>query len=145
MKVKEVTHSIRNTVFGVLIALFVALLADVFGRFVQLPFFTVAIVFGLLGLALIVLTIRIRESRTRKLFFILTGASAAGIPLCAILHNVVYGLFIALFGKDFWGGGDEAVFFILALFVCPALFLVGVGGTLVTGILSRSAKHPDLA
>jgi hypothetical protein len=70
----------------------------------------------------------------QKFFFILTGASAVCIPIFAILHNVVYGLFFH--GKD----GDEAVFFILAVLVCPALFVLGMLGSLVLLISGRLRK-----
>jgi len=46
-----------------------------------------------------------------------------------VLHNVVYGLFFT--GKQ----SDEAVFFILALLVCPLLFAVGTLGSIICGIV----------
>ena len=124
----------RNVVFLVLVFTFAILvLALWFGRSIGLPFpvfAALAIVFGLLGLALTVLTVRLHETRKRKTLFILTGVSAAGIPACAILHNLVYGLLIELFGKGFWGpDGDEPVFLILAVLVCPALFVIGAGAS----------------
>ena len=135
----------RNVVLLLLVFIFAILvLVLAFGRSLRslgLPFPVLAglaIVFGLLGVALTVLTIRLRETRTQKTLFILTGVSAAGIPVCAILHNLVYGLFIALFGKGFWGpGGDEPVFFILAIFLCPALFVIGAAAS---GILLLKAR-----
>jgi hypothetical protein len=63
-----------------------------------------------------------------RVFLILTGASAAGITVGVILHNVVYGLCISLFSVDFWeriGLVDEPVFFVFALIVCPVALLVG--------------------
>jgi hypothetical protein len=62
----------------------------------------------------------------------LAGASAAAIPVCALLHNVVYGLFLWWFGEGFWErhGADEPVFFLLAVVVCPALFLIGAVGSI---------------
>jgi hypothetical protein len=51
----------------------------------------------------------------RKQFFILTGASAAAIPLTAILHNFIF----------------EGFFFVLALLVFPALFVIGWLGSVV--------------
>jgi hypothetical protein len=36
------------------------------------------------------------------------------------MHNLIYGLGIYLFGQNFWGeGGDEPVFFILAVIGVP--------------------------
>jgi len=138
----------RNGAFYVQLAVFVILgILLVGGRgpwwSVRPPFFVIAalgIAFGLLGLLVAVCTARLREARIRKVFFMLTGASGAGIPICAILHNLVYGLFIAWFGEGFWerhGMADEAVFFILAIFVCPALFLIGSVGAIVLLIRAR--------
>ena len=78
----------------------------------------------------------------------MAGASAAGIPICAILHNLVYGLLIAWFGKGFWErhvpGGDEPVFFVLALLVCPALFLLGTVGSIVLLIKGKVAQDVNV-
>ena len=130
----------RNAVLLVLVLLF-AVLALAIARVITLHFFVIAalsVVFGLLGLVLIVLTARLTETRTQKTLFVLTGVSAAGIPVCVILHNLVYGLFIAWFGKGFWGpGGDEPVLFVLAVFVCPALFLISA---VASGILLLKAR-----
>ena len=72
--------------------------------------------------------------RKLKKYLILTAASIAGFVICVILHNVIYGLLIYLFGEDFWdkiGISDEPFFFLLAVFVCPVLFLIGVVGSIV--------------
>ncbi|MBU0708367.1 hypothetical protein KJ596_01290, partial [Patescibacteria group bacterium] len=64
-------------------------------------------------------------------------------PACVILHNLVYGLFIVLFGADFWeriGLGDEPVLFLLAIFVCPIAFLIGVVGSAIL-LLKRRDKQ----
>jgi len=83
-----------------------------------------------------------RSSVERKLkqYLILTGASAAGFFICIILHNVTYALFTYWFGADFWGKigvPDEPFFFLLAIFVCPVLFLIGVVGSIVVFIKNR--------
>ena len=72
-----------------------------------------------------------------KKFLLLTGASAAGFLLFILLHNAVYSLLTHFFGTDFWdriGLGDEPFFFIMAIFVCPIGFLVGVVGRIVLAI-----------
>lgn len=102
-----------------------------------------ALLFALLGVALIVVAARMRAERMLKVFLILTGSCAAGVLLCAVLHNVVYGLLIHCFGTDVWdrlGLSDESFFFILALFVCPALFGVGVIGSIVLLLKKRPAR-----
>ncbi len=91
-------------------------------------------VFFLLGVALIFLTIKEKVEGMLKKFLILTGASSAGFFVSISLHNAIYGLFIYWFGADFWdriGLGDEPVFFIIGLIVCPIGFLVGAVGSIV--------------
>jgi hypothetical protein len=70
---------------------------------------------------------------------LLAGASAAAMPICAVLHNVVYALFILWFGEGFWErhGADEPVFFLLAIVVFPALFVVGTVGSIVLLLRAR--------
>jgi len=122
----------RNLVLLAMVVIFAILVSAISGA-TRIPFrvfATLALVFGSLGVALTVVTVRRTETRGAKTFFILAGVAATGIPVCAILHNLVYGLFIELFGKDFWGpSGDEPVFFILAVVVCPALFVIGSVGS----------------
>jgi len=94
--------------------------------------------FFLLGGALIFLTVKEKMAGTLKKFLLLTGASAVGLPVFAALHNLVYALLILWFGEDFWGAsGDEPVFFILAVIVCPIGFLVGAVGTIVLAIKNK--------
>ncbi len=97
--------------------------------------------FFLLGLALIFFTLKQKVRGWLKKFLILTGASSSGFFIFAILHNVIYGLFILLFGEEFWNfcGGDEPFFFIIAVLVCPIGFLVGVVGSIV--LLIKNSKN----
>jgi hypothetical protein len=90
--------------------------------------------FFLLGIALIIFSLRGSARGGLKKFFLLTGASAAGILVSIALHNLVYGLFEHFAGADFWNGGDEFFFFTLAVIVCPLGFLVGLVGTIVLGV-----------
>jgi hypothetical protein len=132
------SERIRNVTFFLLVSIFVLILAlfSLNGRFISFSFpviVVLAFAFGLLGLLLLVLTVKIKEGRLQRTFFLLAGASAAAMPICGILHNLVYALFISWFGEGFGEshGGDEGVFFILAIVVCPALFLVGAAGSVV--------------
>ena len=141
---------VRNIVFYVLVVLFALIVASLGGRLVNVPFAVtavLAIVFGLLGIVLVVLAAKLKGPRIQKIFFILTGASAACMPIFAVLHNLVYGLLITLFGEGFWerhgSGGDEPVFFILAILVCPALFLIGTVGSIVLLVKVRTAKQGE--
>jgi hypothetical protein len=91
-------------------------------------------VFLLLGVALLVFTLREKVAGKLKAFFLLTASSAAGVFVFVLLHNLVYGLFIHFFGEGFWKGGDEPFFFILAVIVCPLGFLTGAVGSIVLRI-----------
>jgi len=106
--------------------------ALLFSSFVQLYYLpppamlVLGVIFLLLGLTLIVLTVRQGEMGKRKLSFILTGASAAGIPLAAVLHNFVLGRML----------------FVLALLVLPMLFVTGWAASVV---LLATAEKPVTA
>jgi len=79
------------------------------------------VVFFLLGLTLIILTIKKKVQGLLKKFSLLTGASAVGFLVFVFLHNAVYGLF----------GVEEPFFFILAVIICPLGFLVGLVGSAI--------------
>jgi hypothetical protein len=65
--------------------------------------------------------------------YLLLGWKRVLIIACAwvlsvVLHNVVYGLFYQHFSRT---GGDEAVFFILAIFVIPLYFIFSLVYTVI--------------
>ena len=75
--------------------------------------------------------------RRVKHFFILLSTSLVGFFVFVVLHNVFYGLGqmaadINILAQllDFF----HAVFFIIAALVCPAGFLIGAGGSILTAI-----------
>jgi hypothetical protein len=92
-------------------------------------FFGVIAALMILGVIMIVLTIQREVEGTSKVLLLLTGASAMGMSIFAILHNLVTALLIKFFrlAQDF----DEPVFFITAIMVCPLGFLAGATGTIV--------------
>ena len=131
-------------IFWVMVAVFVIMVAMMFvAPALDFPipniiFPAFAVLVGL-GVTLIVLTVKKKVAGMLKKFLLLTGASAVGLPVFAVLHNLIYGLFIWIFGADFWGAaGDEPVFFIIATIVCPIGFLVGIVGTIVLTIKNKS-------
>jgi len=75
-----------------------------------------------------------------KKFLILTGASFVGFFVFVLLHNLVYGLFIHFCGADFWNGGDEPFFFIMAI-ICLLGFLAGAAGSITLSIKRLMDKH----
>lgn len=123
------------SLFWVLIPFFVAIITVIF-----LPFntgyvlHTASIIFLLLGIVVLVLTIRQKIERLFKSFLILTSASAIAIPLSFALHGFTYGPFFKWLEINFWGNigiGDEPFFFILATVIFPIAFLVGLIGSIV--------------
>lgn len=134
------------SIFWALVGAFAVMLGTIcvvplFGRLEESALFhtlyigTLAL-FGLgmlgLGITLLVLTVKTKVRGMLKKFFLLTGASAVGLPVFVLLHNLVYALFIYFFGANFWGGiGDEPFFFIMATMICPLGFLVGAVGSIV--------------
>ncbi len=56
-----------------------------------------------------------------KKFLLVMALSAGVFVVSVVLHNVIYGLF----------GIEEPVFFIIAVFLCPAAFLFGATGSIV--------------
>jgi len=117
------------------------LLSSLRGVYMGVLFSSAALLLSL-GITFLVLTIKGKTRGIFRKFQLLTGASAIGIPVSILLHNLVYGLFIHFFGAEFWNGGDEPAFFILAIIVCPIGFLVGAVGSIVLAIKrSRMARE----
>jgi len=120
---------------------FIAAFIPAFRGSIFLWFITISgVIFFLLGVTLIILTVKEKVGGILKKFLLLTGASATGFFVFVFLHNAFYGLFIHFFGADFWdriGLGDEPFFFIMAIFVCPIGFLVGAIGSVTLRILTR--------
>ena len=131
---------LSNSIFRALIVVFFVA-ASIFivpaleGLFMSLLFVIVSVVvFFLLGVALILSAVKEKVPGILRKFYILTGASSVGFFVSLLLHYVIYGLFIRWFGADFWSGNglpNEPFFFLMAVFVCPAGFLVGAVGIIV--------------
>ena len=128
----RLSWSIFWTLIVVFFMLIVNMLTLAFRGSSGLWFFgIVGSVFFLLGGALIFLTVKEKVGGVAKKFLILTGASAVGLPVFAVLHNVVSGLLDT----------EEPVFFVLATIVCPLGFLVGAVGSIVIAIKNKRAGN----
>ena len=120
-------------IFWITFAFFIMVMAGMYlyiipyiGIITGVPF---RAILSILGIVLITLAAKAKFTKIAKVFFILTGASALGMGLSMILHNLVFALLIKLFGEG--SIGDEPVFFILATIVCPLALLVGAVGSIV--------------
>ena len=117
----------------------VAVVVSTFFQFSGLLFFA-------LGLTLLILTVKEKLDKILKGFLLLTSSSAVGVFVSILLHGIVYGLFILIFGEDFWdriGIPDEPAFFIMALIICPIAYLVGTVGSIV--LILRRKRYETLA
>lgn len=108
----------RNWILLALAAVFTTLFLVIVGTLFYLPgpaIAALAAAFLLLGLALVILTVRGDETGARRFLLVLTGACAAAMPVTAILHNF----------------GFHAFLFIVTLLILPVIFVVA----LVTSVI----------
>lgn len=100
-------------------------------------------VFFLLGLILAILVFKSKIKGGLRKFLLLTGISAFGMFAAIIFHNLIYGLFIYIFGDNIWnkiGTSDEPIFFLIGIIICPLGFLIGVIGSTVILIKEKQKK-----
>ena len=136
-----------SVLFWALLATFALVLGSILVPFLELlggsGFLALLGAYCVLGLALLVLSIRAKHVGAMRKFLILTGASPVGLAGSAILHNVFYGL--ATLTED-WPilksvlNGLEVAFFLIATIVWPLAFLGGVVGTIVHLIGRRASR-----
>lgn len=75
---------------------------------------------------------RWKSSEPLVKFLLLIPGSIILAIVGSVLHNLVYALFILIFGEGFSetsGIGEEPVFFLIATIVAPVLLLVGITGS----------------
>ena len=133
-------------VFWVLVAAFVALiltvlLPDVLSLLFRPVFLSLTAICFLLGLALLILSVRWQERTLLRTFWILAGASTAGFALGSVLHNVFYALATITEQWSILSGAMEVLevaFFLIAVLLCPVAFLVGTVGAIVLIVRGRA-------
>jgi len=124
--------------FWALVAAFAALVLTVLFPdvldFFRSVFLSLMALCFLLGLALLILSVRWKQRTLLRVFWILAGASTAGFALGSVLHNAFYAL-ATVTGK--WPILNaamevlEVAFFLIATLLCPVAFLVGTVGAIV--------------
>ena len=125
-------------VFWVLVAAFAALVLtvlfpDALGLFRPVFLSLMALCF-LLGLALLILSVRWKQRTLLRTFWILAGASTAGAALGSVLHNAFYALATVTDNWPILHAAMEVLevaFFLIATLLCPVAFLVGTVGAIV--------------
>ena len=78
-----------------------------------------------------------------KRFLILLGASVGGLFISVLLHNAFYALGIItshIAALSYLMEGLHVTFFCLAVFLCPAGFVVGAAGSIVFGVKKLRAR-----
>jgi hypothetical protein len=127
-----------SVVFWALVAAFAALVLtvlfpDALGLFRPLFLSLMALCF-LLGLALLILSLRWHQRTLLRTFWILAGASTAGAALGSVLHNVFYALATVTGQWPVLSAAMEVLevaFFLIGTLLCPLAFLVGTVGAIV--------------
>ena len=118
---------------------FVLSMQDILRQYYWLPWFIwplliiIAVFFVLIAMPHVrnnLGSIEVPNKYSPKHFLLLLWLSFQTFFLSIGLHGAIYALGIVLFGEGFWGEGDEAVFFIIALFVVPVGSVVGAVGRL---------------
>jgi len=84
-----------------------------------------------------------RTWRKTKRFLILVVASVIGFFVFVFLHNAFYALAILtnhIAALSHLMEAFDAIFFIIAVFLCPATFLVGAVGSIACAIIEKRRK-----
>lgn len=131
--------TVLTVIFYALIGVFVSAISiifiPVFKGFVSGTFMIISgVILVILGSILIGLTLVQKVEGKLKKFLMLTGVSATGFFIFALLHNIFYALEqitgrIAILSYPM--KAFEVIFFLIAIFACPIGFLVGVIGTII--------------
>lgn len=131
--------TVLTVIFYALIGVFVSAISiifiPVFKGFVSGTFMIISgVILVILGSILIGLTLVQKVEGKLKKFLMLTGVSATGFFIFALLHNIFYALEqitgrIAILSYPM--KAFEVIFFLIAIFACPIGFLVGIIGTII--------------
>jgi hypothetical protein len=124
---------IRNAAFYVMLPSFFLALLGLFGvsiRSCGIPSMPLA----LAGLAVVLLTIRLEEGSIQKCFFIVAGASGAGLAITLIVFDIM-----RMLGCP--PGGDGGGITLPMILLCPPLFIIGAVGSIVFLVKDSGANN----
>lgn len=143
MKKKKQNKTLK-AVLSALVVIFILLVSYFFvaqDKQTLFPFVAVlGLIFLLLGIALIVLTIKQKIKGKLKIFLMLTGISAICPFVFSILHNLFYALAVItsnIIWLKYLFEFLHAASFIIALLISPIVFLVGVIGSILLFIKKK--------
>ena len=121
-------------VFVLIVSFFVIPFSDELRR-VLFPYAGIlGLMFLILGIVLIVFTIKAKIRGKLRMFLFFVGGSASMVLTSVILHNLFYALVIVSENISWLSWFFEflhATFFIIGMLVCPIVFIVGVVGSIV--------------
>jgi hypothetical protein len=130
---KKVFYSMIG-IFVLILCFFVVPFSDTLRRTLFPYAGLLGLAFLILGIMLIVFTIKAKVKGKLKVFLILVGGSAGMVLVSVLLHNLVYALAIVSENIVWLSWLFEflhGTFFIIGLLVCPIVFIVGVVGSIV--------------
>jgi len=132
--------------FRALIIVFIFILSEFFVPIISeffkgsLLFLLPFVVFSLLGILLVFLTLKQNIQGKPRKYLLLTGIPAISFFIFIFLHNIFYALAeissnvtILKYLMKFL----EGIFFIIAILVCPLIFLIGAMGSIIIFIKIR--------
>ena len=132
--------------FWTLIIVFIFILSEFFVPIISeffkgsLLFLLPFVVFSLLGVLLIFLILKQNIQGKLRKYLLLTGIPAISFFIFIFLHNIFYAL--AEISSDvtilkYLMKFLEGIFFIIAIFICPLMFLIGAIGSIIIFIKIR--------
>ena len=133
------TFSITK-IFWLLVGVFIFVLCQLFFPFLNQLFsgsvlFLIPLAgFSLLGLALLVLTLKQKPEKTLRKFLLLTAISSTGFFVSVVLHNLFYALAIVvedIVVLNYMAEGLDIAFFFIGVVACPIGFLIGMIGSAI--------------
>lgn len=134
-------------VFWTAAIIFILTVLDIFFKsplHIGMPFLW--FILFLIGLLLLILSIRSAMNEKLKLSLTICGAALAAIPLFILLHNLIYSVIVQKqqYGiMTFEGNRDEPVFLILAVMVCPIVYMAGAVASIILRVKSRHDARRD--
>jgi len=144
---KEQKRNILLLIFWILIIAFLITVSIIFipafREYMSASFMIISgIILILLSGVLIFLTLKQKVEGKLKKYLILTGSSASGFFIFAFLHNIFYGfemITIHIIILSYLMKVFEVIFFLIAIFVCPIGFLIGIVKSIV--LLNKEKKE----
>ena len=127
--------------FYSLLFVFILTILTIFTELIELSSYLFPILFllcFLLGLILLVLSIKLERNKLKTLL-IITISSLIGIPLLSVLHNLFYALntVVSVTFLNSIISVLEGIFFIIAVVVCPVVFVVTEVWIIIYSIKNR--------